>query len=53
MDYQEWLYPTHYDEYELNSSMVSYWDHFLVFWKDVQEVDTALKGSQYVRGTLE
>jgi hypothetical protein len=37
VDYQEWLYSTHYDEYELDSSMVSYWDHFLVFWKDFRK----------------
>jgi hypothetical protein len=53
MGYQEWLYPTHHDEHELDSSVVSHWDRFLVFWKDVQEVDTALESSQYVRGTLE
>lgn len=52
MDYQERLYPTHYDEHELDSSVVSYWDHFLVFWKNVQEVDAALESSQFVRGIL-
>lgn len=46
VDYQERLYPTDHDEHELDYSVVSDWNNFLVFWKDFQEVDWQFKGAQ-------
>lgn len=35
MDYQEWLYPTDYDEYESYYTVVFDGNRVLVLWKDI------------------
>ena len=49
MDHQEWIHPSDHDEYELDYSVVFNCHYFLVLREDVQEVDQALQGTQYVR----
>jgi len=48
VDYQERLYPSDYDQHELDPLLLLDWYHFLVLRKDFQKVDEKFKGAQYV-----